>query len=67
MPAVTPITTPVTLSVMAIVPGILLHTPPAVGSLIAVVSPTHKLPEPLTGNGNGFTVTIAVAAQPDTV
>jgi hypothetical protein len=37
---------------------LLLQVPPAEVSLNAVVIPIHTVAEPITGPGNGFTVTV---------
>ena len=48
----------------AIPEALLLHTPPPVTSVSAVVSPEHTFKVPVIFAGNGLTVTIAVMIQP---
>ena len=65
---VVPPAIPVTTPVVEIVPAAvfpLLHVPPPVPSVNAVVSPTHTSKVPLIAPGNGFTVTVAVTIQPE--
>ena len=46
--------------------GVLLtHDPPPLGSKNSVSEPTHNGLMPMMGPGDGFTVTTAVAAQPE--
>ena len=52
------------LPVVAIAVAPLLQAPPVVASLSAVVVPVHRLAVPDMAVGKGFTVTVAVAAQP---
>ena len=64
MPGDAPYTMPEATTVAAAV-LLLLHVPPLVASLNAVVDPTHMVVAPPMGDGNGFTVTIVVAGQPE--
>ena len=50
---------------MAIVVLLLLHTPPVAASDSGVVEPTHRLvvPDMVPTDGDGVTVTVAVATQ----
>ena len=64
VPANTPVTTPVEISIVAIPVLPLVHAPPPVASLKAVVKPAHTVLVPVMGDGNGLTVTTLVAIQP---
>ena len=44
--------------------ALLLHVPPVIASLNAVVRPEHMLRVPRIAVGNGLTVTIVVITQP---
>jgi hypothetical protein len=59
VPAVTPVTTPVALTV-AVGGLLLLHVPPAVALLKAVVCPTHTDGVPKMGVGGLLTVNVVV-------
>ena len=60
VPAVPPVTTPAPL--IEAVPGaLLLHVPPAVASVNAVVRPEHTARVPVMAVGKAFTVTVVVA------
>ena len=50
---------------VAIVAALLLHVPPATVSLNGVAEPTQTFTVPVIGPGAGFTVTVAVDAQPE--
>jgi hypothetical protein len=65
VPAVSPVTTPVALTV-AIAGALLLHVPPATVLLSGMVSPLHTLVDPLTtpAVGAGFIVVAIVRKQP---
>ena len=63
VPKATPVTTPAGLIVAT--PVLLLLQVPPPGPNKESVDPTHSVPAPMTGPGEGFTVTVAVAAQPD--
>jgi len=63
LPAVTPVTTPPAV-IVATAGDALLHVPPAVALLNAVVEPTHTLVVPAMAAGSGLTVTVVVTAQP---
>lgn len=63
VPAVTPVTIPVaepTVTAALVV----LHTPPAIGSLSVTDDPMHTAGGPVTAEGVAFTVTLAKAVQP---
>ena len=66
MPPLAPVTVPVLLTVAT--PGDKeVHVPPPVASLSDVVVPAHNIAVPVIAagvGGNGFTVTIIVAAAP---
>lgn len=62
VPAAPPVTVPAT--TVATVVLLLLHTPPVVVSVRAVVSPAHILLVPLIAAGLGFTVNEVVVIQP---
>ena len=62
-PCATPVTTPVEATV-AIPISLLLHVPPAVGSLRLVVNPIQNVVFPAMAEGNGFTVKLVAALQP---
>lgn len=63
-PAATPVTTPLDVPTVAIDDGAPLHVPPPIPSLSVVVRPTHTLNVPVIVDGSGFTLTVAVVAQP---
>ena len=42
---------------------LLIHVPPEVTSVNAVVSPEHTAVAPIITPGNGFTITVVVAEQ----
>ena len=56
VPALIPLTTPEVIPMVAAVVIVLVHAPPADGSLSSVVWPTHTLVLPVTGAGTGLTV-----------
>ena len=58
-----PVTIPVDEPTVAIPVALLLHVPPVVASVKAVVSPEHTFIVPVIDAGNGFMVTIAVVIQ----
>lgn len=62
-----PVTRPVATSIVAIAGVLLAHVPPPVALASVIVCPTHTLLGPVIAPGNAFTVTSAVAEQPDTV
>lgn len=62
MPAVPPVTVPDTTE--AIVELLLLHAPPLVVFVSAVVRPEHTVRVPVIAAGNGFTVNVVTALQP---
>jgi hypothetical protein len=64
VPAVTPLAIPPVVTV-AIVVGMLLHAPPLVASLSAVVVPLHIFRVPVMAAAPALTVTTAVTVQPD--
>ncbi len=64
VPAAMPVTMPVEEPIVAIVVVLLLHVPPAIGLLSAVVPPGHTLAVPVMAGGGGITVTVVVIAQP---
>ena len=57
MPADTPVTTPLLLTVATAV-LLLLHTPPTVALLKVVVDPTHALAVPVIGLTVGYAYTV---------
>lgn len=59
-----PVTTPVAVLTVAMAVLPLLHVAPAVAVLSVVVRPVHKVVLPVIAAGIGFTVTVAVLAQP---
>ena len=63
MPAKTPVTMPVKDPTVAISGLLLLHTPPAVGSVSNIVEPTHTVDGPEIIPGYGLTVIVLVATQ----
>jgi hypothetical protein len=63
IPAATPLTIPVLLT-EAVVAGALLHTPPGVPSVKAVVAPVHTLIIPPIADGEAITVTVLVTIHP---
>ena len=64
VPAVTPAVTVPPALTLAIVVALLLHVPPDVASVSALVALTHALRVPPIAAGNGFTVTVVVAIHP---
>jgi len=64
VPAVTPVTTPLLVPMVATVVLLLLHEPPAVASLSVVVRPEQTLAVPVMEAGNGLTVTTTDVIQP---
>ncbi len=62
---VPPVTIPVTVPILAIPDALLVHVPGVVASLNEVLNPEHTLRLPNIAVGDGFTVTTAVAIQPD--
>ena len=42
----------------------MLHVPPGIGSVSAIVKPSHTLEGPLIADGNGLIVTDWVDVQP---
>ena len=65
VPLDTPVTTPVDEPTRATVPSLVLHVPPGVASVSAVVAPTHTLVTPEIAAGSGCTVTVTLAVQPN--
>ncbi len=65
MPADTPVTMPVAIT-LAIVVLLLLQLPPVALSLKVIAAPAHKLIVPVAAGsaGAGFTVSIFVTVQP---
>ena len=64
-PGDTPVISPVKGSAVATAVLLLDHVPPLMPSANVAARPTHTLaPAPLTGDGKGFTVTMAAVAQP---
>lgn len=43
---------------------LLLHVPPGVASVMAILAPAHTAVGPVIGAGGGFTVTVVVITQP---
>lgn len=66
MPADTPVTIPVNDPTVAKPVLLLVHVPPALVLLKAVVNPAHTLVVPVIDAGGGFTVTVVVAMHPAT-
>ena len=64
VPRDTPVTIPLLIPTVATDVLLLVHVPPAVGSLIDMVAPTQTAVGPVIVPGSGFTVTVIVAAQP---
>ena len=62
MPAITPVTTPEDEPTEAMGMLALTHVPPVVRLFKVVVSPAHTLVVPVMAAGNGFTVTVFIAA-----
>jgi hypothetical protein len=56
-----PVTIPVAEPTVPIAVALLLHVPPHVVQLSVVLPPTHTAARPVTGAGNGLTVSVAVA------
>ena len=63
VPAAAPVTTPVTISMVAL-PLLLVQLPPAGVEFSVVVSPIHTAAVPVIFVGLGFTVTVVVLIQP---
>ena len=63
VPADTPVTIPIELTV-AVDILLLLHAPPPMLSLNVIIAPVHTMPGPEMADGNGFIVTPFVALQP---
>lgn len=63
VPALPPVTTPVA-STVATARLLLLHVPPGVLLLSAVVSPGHTVSVPVVTGARGLTVIVVVAIQP---
>ena len=61
MPANTPVSEPIVPTAGAL----LLHVPPGVASVSVVVSPIHTLVPPAIAAGDGITVTVRKAVQPE--
>lgn len=59
-----PVTSPEPEPIVATVVLLLLHVPPDDASFKVVVAPAQIPVVPVIGDGTGFTVSIAVAAQP---
>ena len=66
VPADTPVTIPVEDPAVATAVLPLLHAPPGVTSLNAVVAPIQTLVAPVIPEGSGLTVTVTMDAQPVT-
>jgi hypothetical protein len=63
VPAAAPVTVPAVPTVAREV-LLLLHAPPAVLSLRAVVAPAHTPAVPVMGSGEGFMVAVVVMVHP---
>lgn len=63
-PGALPVIIPVVVPIGATTGLLLLHVPPPVLSVSAMVDPTHTLVGPTITPGNGFTVTIVVVEHP---
>ena len=63
MPAATPVTVP-SVPTVAIVALLLLHVPPVVISVNAVVEFAQTTDVPVTADGNGLIVTVALPIAP---
>ena len=61
--ALTPVTTPVPATTVAMVPSALVQVPPLDASVKVIVELIHTLPGTLIVAGNGLTVTTAVVVQ----
>jgi hypothetical protein len=66
VPAIIPVTTPLTL-IVAWVGELLLHVPPGVASLIEIVDPSQTVVAPVIADGDAFTVTTTVCTQPEPI
>ena len=64
IPALIPVTTPATGSILPIAGLLLLQLPPGVASLKVIDCPTHTPLGPKIGNGNGLTVIFFDALHP---
>src|SRR4051794_23251645 len=64
LPGFMPLSTPVVASIDPINGLLLLHTPPATGSVSVVVEPAIIWVTPDIAPGAGFTVTVFVVVQP---
>lgn len=60
MPAATPVTTPVVLSIVAILVLLLLHVPPVVVWLSVAVNPAQAVLVPVIAAGVASTVTCVI-------
>ena len=60
-PAVIPVTMPEDKSTVAIPGADEDHVPPETGSVKVAVELAHNTDTPVTGNGNGLTVTVLIA------
>ena len=60
-----PVTTPVVAFIVATAPSLLLHTPPVVAELSALVLPPHNVRLPVIDAGLAVTVAIVVERQPN--
>ena len=65
VPAATPVTAPSNESAVAMPVLLLLQRPPVVALPSVNVKPAHSGVVPVTPAGRGFTVIVAVAAQPE--
>ena len=66
-PGLTPVTTPVPVTTVAIDVLLLLQVPPPVPSLKCVVCPTQTVVVPMIDPGKLLTVTIVVVEHPETM
>lgn len=64
MPAVTPVTTPLLLPIVATPVAPLVHTPPLVPSVSVVVAPAHNVVVPVIATGLAFIVVVTIVKQP---
>lgn len=64
VPPDTPVTTPDPVPTVAMPELLLLHAPPAVPSLNAIVKDGHTTEGPVIPDGKGLTVTVVVITQP---
>ena len=63
-PGATPVTVPLLLPTVAIVPSLVVHVPPGVASVSVRVEPTQTLKVPPIAAGSALTVTTVEALQP---